>query len=197
MKLTDGLTVNGSPSFTSVTNNPLSYSNGVFNVGTLKTGQARINSVTLPIMVASDAVVNKQCLMATLTGNPPPGVGPYDDDISDNVAKVCLGEGPAELFQDGTVAVWTLQACLGNVANNACDTAAEVDVGILTSIDGNIHHVSPVIHVKDEPGRVFDANSGSVTDGNTVSWQTATDEDPDFTGTRERGKGRIQSNPGQ
>ena len=66
----------------------MSYSNGVFNVGTLKTGDGWTQSVTLPIRVASDAVVNQQCLTATLTGNPPPGTGRYDDDIADNVAKL-------------------------------------------------------------------------------------------------------------
>ncbi len=194
---TDGLTV-GTPSRyytsneggfqTTVSSPKWSYSNGEFNIGTGVAGEdeVRAHSVILPVTVGSDTdvVVNEQCLTATLTGNPPPGTGPLDDDISDNVAKVCLGPGPATLFQDGTVAVWTLKACRGDVPTNACDTVPEVDVEVLTSIDGNIHHVSPIIHVKDEPGRVFDADNGSVTDGTTVSWQTATDEDPDFTGTR-------------
>ncbi len=186
IELTDGLTVDGSPTYDPATRaSSVAYNDGTFNIGTLKFSDwKREHSVTLPVRVADDAVVNDQCLTATITGNPPPGAGPYDDDISDNVASLCLGVPPEQVFQDGTVAVWTLHACRSSVADNACDTAAEVDVRVLTSIDGNIRDVSPVIHVKDEPGRVFDADGGSVTNGTTVSWQTATDEDPDFTGTR-------------
>ena len=96
IELTDGLAVDVDPNASpprEITYSPssldsLSYSNGVFNVGTLKGGEAVLGdglktSVTLPITVASGTVVNEQCLTATLTGNPPPGV----DDISDNVAK--------------------------------------------------------------------------------------------------------------
>ena len=200
IELTGGLSVSGDPTYPDpfpgyTKPDSVSYSNGVFNIGTLKAGDSTQNSVTLPITVASNAVVNEQCLTAKLTGNPPPGVGPHDDDVSDNVAKVCLGEPSEEVFQDGTVAVWTLHACRSDVADNACDTAAEVDVRVLTGIDGDIHHVSPVIYVKDVPGRVFDADNGSVTDGTTVSWQTATDEDPDFTGTRSGVKVGLNRSP--
>ena len=97
---TDGLTVTGTPSYVSKDANDVvktkpdsvNYSNGVFNVGTLKAGDGTTNSVTLPITVASSAMVNKQCLTAKLTGNPPSGVGEHDDDESDNEAKLCLGE---------------------------------------------------------------------------------------------------------
>ena len=67
--------------------------------------------MTLPVTVASDAVVNEQCLTATLTGNPPPGTGPRDDDISDNVAKVCLGDQPAEPILAGEVETFTVYDC--------------------------------------------------------------------------------------
>ena len=76
---------------------------GVFNIGTHERTLPTYacwnqlgHSVTLPVTVSSNAVVNEQCLTATITGNPPPGTGPYDDDISDNVAKVCLGQARAE-----------------------------------------------------------------------------------------------------
>ena len=49
----------------------MSYSSGVFTIVTLLQGKERTISVTLPIMVAANAVVNEQCLTATLTGNPP------------------------------------------------------------------------------------------------------------------------------
>ena len=67
------------------------YSNGVIDVGTLVDGQNGPYFVTLPVSVSDNAVVNEQCLTVTITGNPPPGTGPRDDDISDNVAEGVFG----------------------------------------------------------------------------------------------------------
>ena len=199
IELTGGLSVSGAPTYASgsegglTTPSSVSYSNGVFRVGTLKGGNVNLspepvsNSVTLPVAVASGAVVNEQCLTARLTGNPPPGTGPNDDDISDNVAKLCLGvPSQKKLYQSGTVGNRTMHACRSDVPAGECDTADEVDIQIVASTDdpSKLDLTPAVIHIKDEPGRVFDAHSGSVTNGTTVSWQTATDEDPDFTGTR-------------
>ena len=199
--LTGGLSVTGTPTYASVGKggakpvpDSVSYSNGVFTVGTLEgpsltlDGDPIKNSVTLPITVSSSAIVNEQCLTATLTGNPPPGTGPYDDKISDNVAKVCLGvpSHTRKVHQSGTVGVWTIHACQSDVPTNGCDAVNEVDVQLVASTDDSeIIDLTPaVIHVKDVFGRVFDSHTQSVTDGNTVSWQTASPEDPDFTGTR-------------
>jgi len=93
IELTGGLSVSGDPTYpppyTGYTKpDSVIYSNGVFNIGTLKAGDSKKNSVTLPITVASNAAGSLQCLTAKLTGNPPPGTGPHDDDISDNVVKV-------------------------------------------------------------------------------------------------------------
>jgi len=93
VELTSGLSVTGEPDYFGSSTNytkpeSVIYSEGVFTIGTVNRGEARTNSVTLPVTWAADAAGTQQCLTATLTGNPPPGVGPYDDDISDNVAKV-------------------------------------------------------------------------------------------------------------
>ena len=77
IELTDGLTVSGAPTYasgalgTSTVPDSVEYSNGVFNIGTLEYGEPGSNSVILPVAVSSNAVVNEQCLTATLTGNPP------------------------------------------------------------------------------------------------------------------------------
>ena len=176
-----------------------SYSNRVFTIGTREYSE-RIGafSATVPVRVSTSAVVSEQCLTATVTALPPPGPDhPFDDDISDNLAKLCLGEPPKpkEVFQDGTATIWTLQACLVSLVNDACDTADRVDVRVLTSTYGDdVRDVTPVIHVKDAPGRVFDSHAGSVTSG-AVSWQTATDADPDFTGTRNGVKAGFNRSP--
>ena len=84
IELTGGLSVSGEPSYVSRSEDgtvrpkpdSVSYSNGVFTVGTLKGPTLSLirdpvmNSVTLPVTVASSAVVNEQCMTATLTGNP-------------------------------------------------------------------------------------------------------------------------------
>ena len=91
IELTDGLAFEGTISYvTEPTGKTLpSDLSGVITVGTRGLSDLIDTlTATVPIRVASDAVVNEQCLTATLTGNPPPGVGRYDDDISDNVAKL-------------------------------------------------------------------------------------------------------------
>ena len=149
----------------------------------------------LPVTVDSNATVGEQCLTAEMHATPPTGAGGVVagtslDDPSDNRVELCLGSPPLEPFDSGEVRTWTLYACKDGVADNMCDAADEVDVRVLATIEGSdedlvLDNATALIHVKDVAGRVFDANSGSVTDGTTVSWQTATDEDPDFTGTRE------------
>ena len=141
--------------------------------------------MTLPVRVKESAVVNEQCLTATITGNPPTGAGPHNDDISDNVAKVCLGDPPIKVFDEGVVRTSTIYACKEGTTANACNTAAAVDVRVLATTEDEVFdNARALIHVKDVPGRVFDGHDDSVTGATTVSWQTATDQDPDFTGTR-------------
>ena len=180
IELTDGLTVKGNPTFASSNEGGLTkpvpasvnYSDGVFSIGTLKLEEPVVNAVTLPVTVASSAVVNGQCLTATLTGNPPPGTGRYDDDISDKVAKVCLGiPSQKKAYQNGTVGSPTIHVCRTDVPAGECDTADEVNIQFATATDDpSKQEMHPaVIHIKDQPGRLFDAHSGSVTDGTTVS----------------------------
>ena len=189
--LTDGLSVSGTPTYASfdldnqsppvitpaTTPASVSYSNGVFNIGTLKSGEPTRNSVTLPVSVANDAVVNEQCLTATLTGNPPPGTGPYDDDISDNVAKVCLGlPNEPVVFSSGRSDLLTLFPCVGE-AVYPCDTTDSVELavkgGTAAANVGSLYQVfqpeNVVIHIGDPAGR--DAPSAG------IRWLTGNDVD--------------------
>ena len=170
--LTDGLSVSGTPTYAPTTN-ALSYSNGVFNVGTLKrAGDARMNSVTLPITVASNAAGSRQCLTATLTGNPPPGVGPYDDDISDNMASVCIGPAPAGTqvaLREGTVDLFTWYDCVGKTAA-PCNGDDSLELVVLNESTSTRRHsiLNPdqvVIHIPDTVPRI-DSTNGS------LSWST-------------------------
>ena len=187
--LTRGLSVTGTPTFASldsegsvlvgVTPVSLRYSDNVFTIGTLK-GPTLVlkpdparNSVTLPISVASDAVVNEQCLTATLTGNPPPGTGPFDDKISDNVAKVCLGQIPP-YFNSADLQKFVSHPCVGN-SNYPCDSTDDVRVrAIHTAIDPPVILVPgiPLIYVQDtSETRKYDNDTNSVNSGDKVSWQ--------------------------
>ena len=141
---------------------------GVFNIGT---GGAEVkvpaHSVTLPVTVASDAVVSEQCLTATLTGNPPPGTGPLDDDVSDNVARICLDD--RLVFHDGAIDLLRLFPCVGetDVPCNADDTvelAVETDDPSMVLPPDNA-----VVQVEDPIGR-YASNQG-------VRWRTGNDTD--------------------
>ena len=184
IELTGGLSVSGAPSYVTTTpgGSPLpkpdsvSYDNGVFNVGTLKSQSPtpQRNSVTLPIRVADNATVHEQCLTATLTGNPPPGTGPLDDDIADNVAKICLGAASIPL-RSGEISAFTLYPCVG-ITTEPCDNSD--DIRVRTTVpDHNgviLDSGTVLIHVQDHPlARAFDSHGGSVNAGTEVSWQTS------------------------
>ena len=135
IELTGGLIVSGAPSYVSTSHrgtefpkpSSVSYSSGVFTIGTLKFGEPAINAVTLPVRVSRSAVVNEQCLTAKLTGNPPPGTGPLDDDISDNVAKVCLGQQLAPYFTSGDLQEFVTHPCVSD-SDHPCDNTDDVRV---------------------------------------------------------------------
>ena len=197
IELTGGLTAAGTPTYrcadldTCTPPAQLSYSDGVFDIGTLKARKSTRNSVTLPVLVASDAVVNEQCLTATISGNPPPGTGPRDDDLSDNVAKVCLGDQPAEPFVTGEVEIFTVYDCFAR-QTYPCDGTDGVRVRAVNKNVGSGIIMSPgttIVQVQESVAGVYDdyvrnTVQQSVTDANTVSWQTATDAHANFTGTR-------------
>ena len=159
------------------------------------------STMTLPVTVKNEdgIVVSEQCLTAEIFAIPPAGGRVSLDDGSDNRAQGCLRPAPRQVFDDGEVAVWTLYACKEGVPTNGCDTVDEVQVKVSAIYleppdDHNHQHEVPfpnhtaLIHIKDGPGRVFDApgasNNKSITGATTVSWQTATALSTHFTGTR-------------
>ncbi|MDE2780030.1 MAG: hypothetical protein OXI91_10190 [Chloroflexota bacterium] len=153
----------------------VSYSNGVFNIGTLTFSDYNLShSVTLPVRVSSTAVVNEQCLTATITGNPPPGTGAHDDDISDNVAILCLGSHAPPYFTSGDVQEFVSHPCVGN-STFPCDNTDDVRVrAIDVTIDppAILDPGTPLIHVPDtSKTRMYDDDTNSVNGENIVSWQ--------------------------
>ena len=199
IELTGGLSHTGTPSYYSsyLGAGPVSttysaiFENDEFTIGTGKsTDFSDSDSVTLPVQVASDAVVDEQCLKATLTGNPPPGNGPLDDAISNNVAKLCLGDPPRVPIVSGEVEMFTIYDCFAR-QTAPCDGTDGVRLRAVNKNIGPGAVMAPgttIIQVQDPIARVYDSfvrrsAQQSVTDANTVSWQTAsTDEHRDFTG---------------
>ena len=182
IELIDGLAVAGTPSYDPATKpDSVSYSNGVFNIGTLEFNSYRsAYSVTLPIKVSDNVVVNEQCLTATITGNPPPP-GPNLDDISDNVAKLCLGEPPVEPLVSGQVDAFTVYPCVG-ITDAPCDSANDIRVRAVNASGALLGSSTALIQVVPIKARKYDAKTGhSVNDGNTVSWQTAVDPSRPYT----------------
>ena len=190
IKLTDGLTVDENagatpPRVINVTqlagttlpNSAVSYSNGVFTIGTRKySDEIAKLSMTLPVRVASDAVVNEQCLTATITGNPPPG--PLNDHISDNVAKLCLGRREPPYFSSADITEFTSHPCVGNT-DSPCDATDDIRVrAVDKTFDPPLPLVAetPLISVPDNAGaRKYDDDTNSVNGADIVSWQTPVD----------------------
>ena len=180
IELTDGLTDTGSTAtFGTIhvggtelaASGSETYSDGVFNIGTGPARSAlRAHFMDLPVRVASDGVVNEQCLTATLTGNPPPGNGPLDDDIADNVAKLCLGEPPDRtvVFNSGATGLLTWYNCVGRTTY-PCSTADSVEIVALggsAALGAGLPYEvfkpdKVVIQVPDPLGRATSSEDGS------------------------------------
>ena len=196
IELTSGLSDTGTPTYavgflgnTNLIGVPGSwrYRNGALDVGTLDSPFHSDLFVTLPMEVASDAVVNQQCLTATLTGDPPPGTGPIDDDISDNVAKVCLGEPPVEqvIFTHGHTDLFTWYDCVGK-SSYPCSNEDSLEIVVLgmsaSAASGAPYGIfepgKVVVHVPDPAGR----DTSSEADSSALVWSTGFREDPDVIG---------------
>ncbi|MCY4579511.1 MAG: fibronectin type III domain-containing protein [Chloroflexi bacterium] len=201
IEMTDGLSVSGTPTVVSgrvgipvpasVKYISVNDSNGVFNVGTLKgpdvnnAAEPIYNSVTLPVRVSSNAVVNGQCLTATLTGNPPPGTGPHDDDISDNVAKLCLSAAgtlgePLPSGQVEDAFNINIYPCVGNT-DSPCGSTDDVRVRAIGEVGGAetiLPQGTALIQIPDKLHREYDSSDNSVNSGDIVSWRIPLVWDP-------------------
>ena len=195
IELTDGLMA-GTPSFkttstadvTTSAPGSATYNGGMFNIGT---GQARSTVakylMVLPVTVASDAVVNEQCLTATLTGNPPPGTGPLDDAIADNVAKVCLGEPPDDpvVLTQREADLFTWYDCVGQVSY-PCSNQDSLELVVLgmsasAASDAPYEIFEPdnvIVHVPDPGAR----NTSSDSDSSALVWSTGFRDNPTVRG---------------
>ena len=140
----------------------------------------RTLTLTLTATRAADTVLNEQCVTAEISAKPPE---PFDR-TQDNRATVCLGApraGAPVLFQSGDVELWTPYPCVSNTTY-PCTTADTVEVATVATIEkrgsgqsikSSPDQVNVFIRVDPDAGRILDSHASSVTDANTVSWQTA------------------------
>ena len=142
---------------------------------------------TIPVRVASTAVVNQQCLTATISGTPPPGAGPFNDDVTDNEQTLCLRE-PVDPFSTGQVDAFTIYPCVG-ISDPPCDNPDDIKVrDATTSHSTPLSSNSAVFRIDPLTSRTYDGHPNpskvlqSVNDGNIVSWQTAVNPSSNYTG---------------
>ena len=148
--------------------------------------QIPVFTATPPRLMLAATVDNRaelegECFTAELTIE-----RPNDFDPSDNTAQICFVEPTPTLFQEGKVDIFTIYPCVGS-STPPCTTNDTVEIAA-------VHDTSPVdrilepeqvfIQVMPPLGAVVDDQDNSVNSGGKVSWQTATDLDPDFRGTR-------------
>ena len=150
-------------------------------------------------MVASDPPpLEELCLTAEVTNATPW----FEFDLrkrENDIAKVCLGQDPPVVVSEGEIVLWWLHDCVG-VNDVPCGTAddeirlfARVNHGDISLPTGYRRDLSPyrshltyldpesvVVQVIDPSGRQYDDNSHSLTDGTTVSWQTAREDSGKF-----------------
>ena len=156
----------------------------------LASGVISDRSVTLPVRGAMAG----QCVRAHVSALPPTGPGEFLDDPNDNEAEACFGSQPPEreLFESGEVALFTVFDCFSR-QTDPCDGTDGVRVRAVNKNVDPETIMAPgttIVQVQDPAARVYDSyirssTQQSVTDANTVSWQTATDVHANFTGTRE------------
>ena len=189
IELTDGLTVAGEPTYVygpSLASRTVpasfDYSDGVFRIGTLRSRDRVLNPrgpsvesrMTLPVRLAGNATASGQCLTATLTGNPPPGTGRLDDDVSDNAADLCLGmPGGPVLLTKGQSDLLTLFPCVGEIAY-PCGLSDTVELAVNGAAEAGIRYGAlqsedVVVQIEDPAGRIIS--------GGAALWRTGNDVD--------------------
>ncbi len=153
-----------------------SYSNSVITIGTRNQDERihTLTSATIPVRVSSTAVVNQQCLTATISGTPAPGAGPFDDDVSNNVARLCLGPPALPYFASADLQEFVSHPCVGD-SIHPCDSPDDVRVrAIYTAFDSQVAlgPEPPVVHIPDNSETTkYDDDAKSVNSGDIASWQ--------------------------
>ena len=161
----------------------LSYQAGVFNIGQALDGNEF--RMTLPVRVTSGASLeNPPCVTATIKAEPLAGFGPFLDDPTDNVDKVCFTAAPAgarQVLRSGTADLFTWYDCVGRSAP-PCDRKDDGDAATnddlqLVVFAGNaaeeygiLQPSQVVVHVPDPAGRAEDQRGGIVWSTGFEKW---------------------------
>ena len=166
----------------------LSYEAGVFHIGETLDGEEF--RMTLPVRVTSGASLeNPPCLTATIRAEPPAGFGPFLDDPTDNVDKVCFAPAPAGapqvLFRSGKADLLTWYDCVGKSAP-PCDqkddgdaaTNDDLQLAVFAGEAAEEYAIlqpnQVVVHVPDPAGRSENRAGGLVWSTGFENWAKCT-----------------------
>lgn len=153
-------------------------------------------ALSVPVIVTTDNIpLAERCLTATtVSANPA-----FELDLekqANNVVTVCLGDDPPVVMSEGDIILWWLHDCFGGTdslcgGNDGLKLFAradhdEVSLPTTSRLDifggagsAAVTYFDPrrvIVQVSDPQGRIYDNRSHSLTDANTVSWQTASKE---------------------
>ena len=165
---------------------------GLWDVGTLDRSGGYLE---IPVSLGlEDMPLGQRCLTASVEEVFPP----FDLDTrkrANDVAILCLSSGLPPI-SEGEILLWWLHDCVGVTAHPCGDDGGiklfawtdgdDFDVPSLHRLPSAFYSEprsyyeprSMLFHVQDRVGREIDADSDSVTDSTTVSWQTARKEAP-------------------
>ena len=198
IELSPGLTLAGTPSAPSGTNfSATDAAPGIWDIGALEDGYANAKSFPVAVNLTSDSLADlpleKRCLTAEVTR----AVPWFPADLSkrrNDIAAACLGEAPKLLpLTRGDFILFNIKDCVG-ITSHPCTSADTVEIlseaGFISTrsnerlereltrglgygdSSGFIKPERITVQVRDPAGRHYDSNSNSLTDGDTVTWQT-------------------------
>ena len=175
-----------------------------WSVGTIGSLPELTIPVTVTNATLEQIPLAERCLTARITNVVPKSEreqkGREDDQVT-----VCLGADPPIVINQGEIILWWLHDCVGTARTQPpCRGAdglklfarAERDIqfradpqeGInlpavqrVDVVDGDktftyLDPESVIVQIPDPRGRMYDSRTHSLTDGNTVSWQTASED---------------------
>ena len=165
-------------------------STGIWNVGTLSRDVLSLPvAVTLSNDSLADLHLGERCLTAEVVS-----AVPWPSKRENDTATVCLGKDPKVLLTSGEIVLFYPYDCVGPTtypcsATSTVEIVAQAErryialpgldrVDEFAKINRGFTWLQPetiVVHVHDNPSRVYDASTHSPTGSSVVSWQTGRD----------------------
>ncbi len=197
--LSPGLTFAGTQAPPSGTT--FSATTGIWDIGTLRLGASYTKSFPVAVNLTSDSLADlpleKRCMTAEVV-RAVPWFESHLFKRENDISHACLGGGPKILpLTGGELVPFNIHDCVG-VTTYPCTSADTVEV-LAATTDATVAQESTrglvlgsaqnllrpegiVVQVRDPAGRVYDKLPTSLTDEDTVSWNTGREEVEPSTG---------------